>query len=176
MGNTCKTESSASFNDLMKINIDTVKKRTFENECRLAKVIDVYDGDTITVATRLDKHEHYRQYKFRLYGLDTPEIKPSLKMKDREVHIAAAKKVKKLLSDKILNKVVFIVFRKEEKYGRLMGTIYGVKRGSYIPKTFISDNDPINQWLINEGLALAYQGNKKENFSLEFLQNIIDTK
>ena len=39
-----------------------------------AKVIDVYDGDTITAMVDLGFY-HFQQMKFRLYGIDTPEIR-----------------------------------------------------------------------------------------------------
>ena len=90
MGNTCKSQSAATFDDLMGIeNTDSVKPRTFHAQTRLARVIDVYDGDTVTIITKLDPSERLRTYKFRLYGLDTPEIKPKRDIPNRDIYCSS---------------------------------------------------------------------------------------
>ena len=68
-------------------NWNSIEKNTFPDfsydgrKCN-AKVVDIYDGDTGRIVFR--EGCNMKQYKFRLYGVDTPEMKPSLKMKDRD--------------------------------------------------------------------------------------------
>jgi endonuclease YncB( thermonuclease family) len=46
-----------------------------------AKVTDVYDGDTITVDIELGFYTKLQDQKIRLYGINTPEMKGSDKIK-----------------------------------------------------------------------------------------------
>jgi endonuclease YncB( thermonuclease family) len=106
---------------------NSIEKNTFHDfsydgkKCR-AKVVDIYDGDTGRIVFR-DNNE-MRQYKFRMYGVDTPEMKPSLKMKNREKEIKKAKEAKKFVEDLILNKVVWVEMLNFDKYGRIIVKIY----------------------------------------------------
>ena len=79
-------------------------------------VIKVYDGDTITIASKLpyDTSPLYR-FSVRLNGIDTPEIKG----KTEEEKISA-KKVQKILEDMILKKTVHLKNVTTEKYGRIL--------------------------------------------------------
>jgi endonuclease YncB( thermonuclease family) len=109
------------------------------------KVIDVYDGDTCNIVFICDnKLQHYR---FRLYGINCKEIRPKKNIENRQQYIELAKSAKKALEDKVLNKVVFIEFVKEEKFGRLMGTIYSDDK-----KTI-----NFNEEMKKEGHAVCYK-------------------
>jgi micrococcal nuclease len=72
------------------------------------KVTGVTDGDTITVVTS-DK----RQYKVRLEGIDSPEVKQP-----------SGDKAKQALSAKVLNKQVTVTWTKLDEYQRLLAYIY----------------------------------------------------
>jgi micrococcal nuclease len=108
------------------------------------QVIKVYDGDTITIAAKLP-YAASPMYRFsvRLNGIDCPEIRGK---NDQEKEIAQI--AKKRLSDLILNKIVFLSNVKTEKYGRMLAdiTYNGVQ---------------LNQFMINERLAVAYDGGTK---------------
>jgi micrococcal nuclease len=101
-----------------------------------------------------------KQYSLRLYGIDSPEMKPLKSQKNRLVEKEYAKTSKKALSALILNKIVIIDFEKKEKYGRLMGTIF-----------LLQNNNPnmkwvnVNKWMVQEKYAIKYDGNKKISFS-----------
>lgn len=114
------------------------------------KVLKVYDGDTIWIAIKL-KGKVYR-LKVRLYGIDTPEMKPPKAQKNREKEIREAKKAKEFLENLILNKVITIECGDWDKYGRLLGTLY---KNNFCSKT------NINKLLLNEGLAKEYYGGTK---------------
>lgn len=109
------------------------------------RVIKVYDGDTITIASKIPKLKNSQIYKFhvRLNGIDTPEIKTH---DEDEKNIAI--KARDALSDKILNKDVILKNVKIEKYGRLLCDIY-------------YNNINLNEWLITNRYAVKYDGGTK---------------
>lgn len=105
-----------------------------------AKVLEIYDGDTIRVELNLGfgliwRGSDNRGIEIRLFGLNTPEIKGSEKEKGT---ISRDK-----LREQILGKEITIKTIKDskEKYGRYLGII--IKE----------DGTNINDWLISEGLA-----------------------
>jgi endonuclease YncB( thermonuclease family) len=87
---------------------------------KYAKVIKVYDGDTITVAAKLPyTNSPIYRYSVRLNSIDSPEIKGvTSKEKELAVHSRDA------LSALILGKVVELRNNKKEKYGRILADIY----------------------------------------------------
>jgi len=111
------------------------------------EVIKVYDGDTITVAAQLPYPESpYYRFSVRLKGIDAPEMKGR-----SEEERAAAHRAQKALEDLILHKQVRLENRSQEKYGRLLADVY-------------FGEIHINQWLLDNGYAKAYDGWTKEVF------------
>jgi len=103
-----------------------------------AKVVKVYDGDTITVDFDLGFGIILRGQKIRLSGINTPEVRGEEKVEGIQS--------RDILRKRILNKTVTIKTSKDKKgkYGRWLGEIY-----------FEAEN--INEWLISEGLATRYK-------------------
>lgn len=105
-----------------------------------AEVIDVYDGDTITVNIQLFDYPQeclkttnlynslFYPFKVRIHGLDTYEIRPKKSLfkceKDRLKHKRKGIKAKKALRKLILEKEVKLVFCGKEKYGRILAEVY----------------------------------------------------
>lgn len=108
------------------------------------KVIKVYDGDTITIASVLPNTTTpiYR-FSVRLNGIDTPEIKGKTS-EEREL----AKHARDALIEKIYGKFVELKNVETEKYGRILADVY-------------LENEHINQWLIDSNFAVAYDGGTK---------------
>ena len=48
-----------------------------------AKVVDVYDGDTITIV--IFNKFSFEKHKLRMYGYDSPEMKPKLNKENRDI-------------------------------------------------------------------------------------------
>lgn len=113
-------------------------------------IVKVYDGDTITLATRLpivplDKQPIYR-FSVRLNGIDTPEIKG----KDHDEKTAAVR-ARDFLSQHVMDKMVTLEDVKLEKYGRLLATV-------------ISDKgDNMNKLMVKKRHAVAYDGGTKKS-------------
>jgi endonuclease YncB( thermonuclease family) len=110
------------------------------------RVIKVYDGDTITIASKLPFNDSplYR-LSVRLNGIDTPEIKG--KTEDEKI---AAKSARDALSALILNKYITLKNIQSEKYGRILADVY-------------LDDLWLNEWMIKERYALIYEGGTKTN-------------
>ena len=137
------------------INWEGVDKKTkfFSydgRECD-AKIVKVYDGDTIHAVCALTDKEPDRLYKWncRLIKVDTPEIRTK-NLKEKEY----GKKVRDFLRAKILNKVVKLKCHDMDKYGRLLVEIF-------------LDGENINNWLIENEYAKEYDGGKKSKWFVD---------
>ena len=121
----------------------------FYPNIRKGRVIKVYDGDSITVAARIPELKNNTIYKFsiRLNRLDTPELRTS-----NHIEKEYAIKIRDLLSERIMNKMVNIKVIKTDKYGRYLAEILYKKLN-------------INDWLINNGYAVNYSGGTKGTFN-----------
>lgn len=157
MGNclTVKPESRYLPQDLNPKQLDA-----FVPPVNSGRVIKVYDGDTITIASKVPGLKNSPIYKFsvRLNGIDTPEIKGK---NEDEKHIA--QKARDSLSARIMGKDIFLKNVQTEKYGRLLCEIY-------------LDKENLNQWMINQRYALAYDGGTKvipKSWTKYHEQNII---
>lgn len=84
-----------------------------------AFVTRVVDGDTIYADVDLGFHILTKQ-KFRLLGIDTPEIYRPLNEKE----LAHGREAKRFLESLILNKFVIIQTKKTGKYGRWLADVY----------------------------------------------------
>ena len=82
-----------------------------------AKIISVYDGDTVTALVDLGFHVKL-EMKLRLAGIDAPEVRGP----ERPKGLASRDFLRKL----ILGKTVTIITKKDsqEKYGRYLANIY----------------------------------------------------
>lgn len=128
-----------------------VNEFSFRGEKKFAKVVSVYDGDTIKVVFAVLG----KLYKFncRIQHVDTPEIRTRNK-KEKDYGL----KVRDELRKKIMNKVVTIVCDDFDKYGRLLIDIK------------IEEEQLLSEWLIKNNYAFRYDGKTKKSWS-EYLEN-----
>lgn len=124
-------------------NIDPKNLKHFVPKIKKCKVIKVYDGDTITVAAYLKGDSQCYKFKVRLNGIDSPELRGSNENEKKHAVIS-----RDVLSDKILNNIVTLDIKGTEKYGRLLADV-------------IYDGTNMNEWMINNGYAVKYDGGKK---------------
>lgn len=118
---------------------------SLEGQEHLAKVVDVYDGDTIKCVFPI--HNKLYRWNCRLSGVDTPEIRTRCTIEKKHGY-----KVRDRLRDKILNKMVYIQCNEFDKYGRLLVNI-------------LYDDCIINDWLIQNDYAFQYDGGTKQSWS-----------
>lgn len=108
------------------------------------KVIKVYDGDTITIASILpNTTEPIYRFSVRLNGIDTPEIRGKTPTEK-----ALAIRVRDELYAKIYGKMVTLKNVDTEKYGRILADVY-------------LEEEHINEWLVNQEFAVYYDGGAK---------------
>jgi endonuclease YncB( thermonuclease family) len=108
------------------------------------KVIKVYDGDTITIASLLpNTTEPVYRFSVRLSGIDSAEIKGKTAI-EKKIAIEA----RDALYDFIFGKIVYLKNTTTEKYGRILADVY-------------CDNIHVNKWLLDNKLAVPYDGGTK---------------
>ena len=107
-------------------------------------VIKTYDGDTITIASKLPYPESplYR-FQVRLRGIDCPEIKGATE-DEKKMALCAKKEMEEL----VLQKTVILKNVGTEKYGRLLADVY-------------INNICINEHMLKQRLAVKYDGKTK---------------
>ena len=109
-----------------------------------ALITNVVDGDTVDARVDLGFTVSV-DVRFRLYGIDTPEINSTDETK-RDI----AKEAKQYLINTILNKEVLIKTFKPDKFGR------------WLVEIFVSEDYTINKLLIEKNLAVPYFGGTKQ--------------
>lgn len=131
-----------------------------------ARLVDVYDGDTITCVFNIFGENYYR-FNLRLNGIDTAELK-SNDLIDKDRALRARHKVlssccneynlkkdcnrsdiRKYLKDNII--IVWVECLDFDKYGRILANVYKEK-----------DDICISEILLNCDLAYKYDGGTKE--------------
>lgn len=109
-----------------------------------AHVTRVYDGDTVTATLDLGMNIT-RKCSCRLSGVDTPEIRTKV-AGEREAAYKARDRVRELVLDKW---VTLHSIEKPDKYGRLLVRVW------------TDEGVCVNDLLLEERLAVAYEGGKK---------------
>jgi endonuclease YncB( thermonuclease family) len=126
-------------------NVQYHDTHAFVPPIHIGKVIKVYDGDTITIASKYPGVSDSPMYRFsvRLNGIDSAEIKgKTFAEKERAILARDA------LSKMILNKIVTLKNLSTEKYGRLLAEVY-------------LDDLHLNAWMLEHNYAVPYDGGMK---------------
>jgi len=135
--------------DIFNINPKDLKNCVYSNLTIYARVFKVYDGDTVSIIFKYNND--FIKYNCRINMIDTPEMK-SKNIKEKEY----AKKAKKYLADKVLEKIIKVKILDFDKYGRLLVELYD-------PDT----NENINDMMVTGGYAKIYDGGHKEEWIFE---------
>jgi len=123
------------------------KTQPFIPAVSYCKVIKVYDGDSITVASRTAGTNIVYRFSVRLAGIDTPEMNSKNNVeKERAIF------VRDQLHDLVFGKIVLLKNLSIEKYGRILADIY-------------LDSLHVNQYMIDHNYAYVYNGGKKTAFA-----------
>ena len=123
---------------------------------RVTEINRVVDGDTIDVTIDLG-FDLYKKERVRIAGIDTPE-KRTRDLEEKALGIDATNYLKKKLEDTIAGDEELTIRTELKggmgKYGRLLGWLY-----------IGEDSVSINEVMITEGYAWAYDGGtKQKNF------------
>jgi endonuclease YncB( thermonuclease family) len=121
----------------------------------LGRIVDVYDGDTITIVFQLGNQ--LQKHKIRLYGINSPEFKGiehNEGLSSRNFLLSQILN-KELVLDKEYKKIEIVTMLKdckklftfellgEEKYGRILAKVY-------------YDNECLNDLMLLHGYAKEY--------------------
>ncbi len=109
----------------------------------IAKVISVYDADTIRADLDLGFSIIWKNQKIRLSGIDAPEIRGE----EREYGLEARDKVRELILDKYVT--IKTIKDRSGKYGRYLAEIYFTND--------IGEEVCLNDWLVENGYAVVYE-------------------
>jgi len=123
---------------------------------RVTKIVKVLDGDTIDVLIDLG-FDLYKKERVRIAGVDTPE-KRTRDLEEKELGIHATNWMKDKLTETIKGDEELTIRTELKggvgKYGRLLGWLYVGE-----------DTVSLNEQMITEGYAWAYDGGtKQKNF------------
>ena len=111
-----------------------------------AKVVKVYDGDTVHIVFKY--FDSFLKWNCRIQHVDTPELRTKDLDEKKRGYECRDK-----LTALILDKIVSVKCSKFDKYGRLLVEIT-------VPETGVK----IHEYLISEGLANKYEGKTKEKW------------
>ena len=169
-------------NKLLNATNKNVDLFSLNNKEIIAKIVSVYDADTCKAVFYLDNK--LTKFTIRLVGINTPEMRPSKKLPNRNALKKFAMKARNRLVqlctdvpidlDNMLStykcqklvdnnrKLVKIKCGEFDKYGRLLGTIYP----HYENENQVGGGISFNQILINEEFAHEYHGGTKKPFNI----------
>jgi len=120
-----------------------------------ADVLEVYDGDTLTVTIDLGFSLTIRT-KVRLMGIDTAEMKSE----DESVKKLAIAS-RDFIREQALDKKVLLKSHKPDKYGRALADIWTLDdQWQPAPKT-------LSELMIEKGFAKSYDGGTKDQFTAD---------
>ena len=125
-----------------------------------ATVTNVVDGDTIVVDIDLGFNVVLSNQSVRLLGVDTPESRTSDKIE--KVFGLASKDYAKEFIENCKKQVILRTHKSDdsEKFGRLLGEIINP-----------DSKEVLNTSLVEEGFAVKYLGENKDNVKNLHLQN-----
>ena len=126
-------------------------KFTLKNAFKICKIVDVYDGDTVRGV--FENNGQYNKWTIRMYGYDSPEMRPSRKLENRDEIKAKAIISRDYLRSKILNKTIFLHCLDFDKYGRVLANIYIEELGE----------KSLNDHMVEMNYGYAYFGGTKKN-------------
>ena len=145
---------------------------------RPAKVVACYDGDTFEAVMDLDG----KLWKFdcRMFGYDSPEMKPLKTAANREAEKIAALRAKiallsfvcdgvdiactytnKELDDLVRKnkKIIELNCKEFDKYGRVLVEV------NTVAETLTAPSSTVNSWMITNKFGYAYSGGTKKAFT-----------
>lgn len=109
---------------------------------KIKKFNKIIDGDTVDLDIDLGFNLTI-SHRVRLKGINTPETRTK-DLVEKEKGLAA----KVWLEEQLSREGEWVIETyKEDKYGRILGTLY-----------LVGDSTTINEWMVNEGIAEPYSG------------------
>ena len=132
-----------------------------------AKVLRVVDGDTVDVDIDLGFGIWMHRERVRMMGIDTPESRTRDKV-EKAFGLASKARLKELLPIGSLTVLKTVIDKsgedKKGKFGRILGDFI-------IPDDDTLSTTMVTTIMINEGYAVAYHGQNKDEVEKAHLNN-----
>ncbi len=140
----CTKKNTKSLNDF-------IKPGTYK-----AKVIDVYDGDTVWVAYK-NEHIGIIKSKVRLNRINAPEIRGKKGESEfaKKTRLENARRSKDIVNQLIGNKIVTLVISGLDKYSRILGDIIISEKDFQEVSDCHGDVD-LSTFMLQGGYAVEY--------------------
>lgn len=116
-----------------------------------AKVVYIYDGDTMHVVFKV--FGEYHRWNCRITGVDTPELRTK-----NETEKQFGYKVRDIIREKLMDKLVRVKCGEFDKYGRLLLDVYMPDEH----RTEGKETETLSEWLIENKYAYSYDGGTKQ--------------
>lgn len=152
---------------------------SFEGEKVIAKIVDVYDGDTFKAVFKFNGK--YQKFTCRCLGYDSPEMKPiqtgtNRTNEDIKEEKEFALRAKNQFIDFLRPRDRFVLLHlgKFDKYGRILTSVYVYAPTAPFSPFYELDNGYIcvNELMIKSGLVLPYDGKTKKTWHIENMMTI----
>ena len=144
-------QNKMEINALLNLDIEHYENFSWKGYQFLARISDVYDGDTFT-ATWLWKG-HVIKQRCRCIGYNSPEIRPKLDTIDRETVIESAHVAKNRLNELLCqNNLILVECFENDNFGRMLTVMYNVTNGE----------KSLNQIMLDENHGTVYVGSKSD--------------
>ena len=118
-----------------------------------AKVVYIYDGDTIHVVFKV--FGEYHRWNCRISGVDTPELRTK-----NEAEKQMGYKVRDIIRERLMDKLVRVKCGEFDKYGRLLLDVYMPDEH----RTEGKEVETLSEWLIENKYAYSYDGGTKQSW------------
>jgi micrococcal nuclease len=118
----------------------------YEYACKVNKVLD---GDTVDIDLDLGFNVVLAGQRVRMAGVDTPESRTA-NTEEKPRGLLSKKKLTDKLTGAKCKIRTFKPDNNDDKFGRILGEF------------ILEDGTNVNQWLIDNNYAVAYQGENKE--------------
>lgn len=123
---------------------------------RYGRVVKVYDGDTITIATVLPRDATVYRFSVRLARIDAPELRTSDATEKK-----CAERVRDIVHRMVYQQIVRVDVISYDKYGRILAEIY-------------HNNINLSDYLLAQRLAVRYDGKTKQEWNNASLSAIMN--
>ncbi len=149
--------TSSQVDKLKNCDHEKIPLFSFENKRILARIVDIYDGDTCTII--FEYNGEIIKYKLRCMGYDCAEMKPKKDDPTRDEQKRLALLAKNRFTELIggLNAVVHIKCLEFDKYGRILGNVYHLNDDP-------DHDESVNTKMIKEGHGKPYDGGTKDSW------------
>ena len=152
-----EVQMESQINKLRSMDPKKVSLFSFENKVLIARIVDVYDGDTCTAL--FEYNGEVMKYKCRAMGYDCAEMKPKKDDPNRDQEKALAQKAKARFIELMggADAIVQMKCLEFDKYGRILAYLYPIADD-------VAHDESINAKMIREGHGKAYMGGTKDEW------------